>query len=240
MSDSEVITILITFHINQYRNLKHYYIHHIQNYCRDDFPQTVYYNRFVELQEKALVPMVLFLQLCSIGKCSGISCVDSTPIRTCHIKRELSHKTFKGIATKGKSTVGWFYGFKLHTVINDRGEIIYFIITQASVDDRNPLKSKSFHDKVFGKIFADRGYVSRDLFEQLVINGIHLITKMRKNMKNSLMLLSDKILLRKRALIETVNDQLKNICLIEHTRHWSLKNFIAKLISGLIAYNFYA
>lgn len=238
MSDSEVITIMICFHTGGFRCLKHFYINYIQKHCQSDFPKTVSYNRFVELQQKALLPMTLFLQLCCLGKCTGISYIDSTPLRVCHIKREHSHKTFKGIATKGKSTMGWFFGFKLHIIINDKGEILDFVFSQANVDDRVPLKNRRFHKKVFGKIFADRGYISQDLFEQLFVDGIHLITKIKKNMKNSLMLLSDKIYLRKRALIETVNDQLKNICQIEHTRHRCFENFIANMISALIAYNF--
>jgi hypothetical protein len=205
---------------------------------REDFPQTVSYNRFVELEQKIVVKMTLFLQLCCLGKSTGISYIDSTPLRVCHIKREHSHSTFKGIATKGKSSMGWFFGFKLHIVINDRGEIFDFVITQANVDDREPLKNKRFHDKLFGKIFADRGYISQDLFERLFVDGIHLITRLKKNMKNSLMSIGDKIYLRKHALIETVNDELKNICQVEHTRHRCFVNFMANMVSALIAYNF--
>jgi hypothetical protein len=238
LSDSEVITILICFHLKQYRNLKHFYINHVQEHWKEHFPQTVSYNRFVELQQKALLPMVIFLQMCCLGKCTGISYIDSTPLRVCHIKREYSHKTFKGLATKSKTSTGWIFGFKLHIIINDHGEILDFLFSQAHVDDREPLKSKRFHQKVFGKIFGDKGYISKELFEDLFVDGIHLITRLKKNMKNSLMLLSDKIYLRKRALIETVNDQLKNICQIEHTRHRCFENFIGNMISGLIAYNF--
>ena len=181
--------------------------------------------------------MVLFLQFCCLGCCTGISIIDSTPVRVCHIKREKSHKVFQGMATKGKSTIGWFFGFKLHLVINDKGEIIQFLITQAHVDDRDPLNNKRFHEKIFGKLFADKGYISKDLFEHLFVDNIHLITKIRKNMKNALMHLYDKIALRKRAIIETVNDLLKNDCQIEHTRHRCLNNFIGNLVAGLIAYN---
>lgn len=238
LSDSEVITILTLFHIKGYRCFKHFYICHVQKYMLDDFPETVSYNRFVELQQKALMPMALFLQLCCLGQCTGISFIDSTPIRVCHIKREYSHKTFQGLATKGQCSMGWFFGFKLHIVINDKGEILDFLFTQANVDDREPLKNKNFHDKIFGKLFGDKGYISKNLFEELFIDGIHLVTKIRKNMKNSLMHTYDKILLKKRALIESVNDELKNICQIEHTRHRSFINFISNLISGLIAYSF--
>ena len=238
MSDSEVTTIMIYFHLGGYRNLKHFYINHIQINCRKDFPNTVSYNRFVELQQKVLLPMTVFLQLCCLGKCTGISFVDSTPLRVCHIKREYSHKTFKGLATKGKTSVGWFFGFKLHIVINDKGEILDFLFTQANVDDREPLKDKRFHQRVFGKIFADKGYISNDLFEKLFVDGIHPITRIKKNMKNSLMLINDKICLRKRAIIETVNDQLKNICQLEHTRHRCFENYVGNMVSALIAYNF--
>ena len=204
-----------------------------------DFPNTVSYNRFVELQQKAIVPMVLFLQMCCLGQCSGISFMDSTLIKVCHSKREKQNRVFKGIAEKGRGSMGWFFGFKLHIIINERGQIIDFLITKGNVDDRQPLKDKTFHDKVFGKIFADRGYIGKDLFEQLFVDGIHLVTKIKKNMKNTLMHLYDKILLRKRAVVESVNDILKNQCQIEHTRHRSFGNFITNMISGLIAYAFY-
>lgn len=239
MSESEVISIMVFFHLKGYRCLKHFYIHYVQKHMISEFPETVSYNRFVELQSKSVLPMVVFLQSCCLGKCSGISFLDSTVLKACHYKREKQNKVFKGIAAKGRGTMGWFFGFKLHIIINERGEIIDFLITQGNVDDRQPLKDKAFHDKVFGKIFADRGYIGKDLFEKLFIDGIHLVTKIKKNMKNTLMHIYDKILLRKRAVIESVNDILKNQCQIEHTRHRSFDNFITNLISGLIAYAFY-
>lgn len=238
MSDSEVITILIMFHLMRYRDFKHFYINHVQKHLTAEFPVTVTYNRFVELQRKAFLPMCVYLKTRCLGDCTGISFIDSTPIRACHIKREKQNKVFKDLAIKGQCSLGWFFGFKLHIVINDKGEIIDFLFTPANTDDRQPLKDKSFHKKLFGKLFGDKGYISQTLFEDMFINNIHLITKPRKNMKNSLMHIQDKVLLRKRALIESVNDELKNICQIEHTRHRSVDNFLANLISGLIAYSF--
>jgi len=239
LSDSEVISIMVFFHLKGYRCLKHFYIHYVQKHMQSEFPETVSYNRFVELQSKSVLPMVVFLQTCCLGKCSGISFLDSTVLKVCHYKREKQNKVFRGMAAKGRGTMGWFFGFKLHIIINERGEIIDFLITQGNIDDRQPLKDKAFHDKVFGKIFADRGYIGKDLFEKLFVDGIHLVTKIKKNMKNALMHIYDKILLRKRAVIESVNDILKNQCQIEHTRHRSFDNFITNLISGLIAYAFY-
>ena len=239
LSDSEVMTILILFHSGHYRDLKHYYINHVKKHMKSEFPQTVSYNRFVELQKKVVVKLAIFLKMFFLRKFTGISYIDSTPIRVCHIKREKQHKVFKEFAQKGQCSLGWFYGFKLHLIINDKGEILDFIITPGNIDDRKPLSDMNLHKRIFGKLFGDKGYISKDLFEQLFIDGVHLITKIKKNMKNSLMLLQDKIALRKRALIETVNDELKNICQVEHTRHRSFDNFITNLLSELIAYSFF-
>ena len=239
LSDSEVMTILILFHSGHYRDLKHYYINHVKKHMKSEFPQTVSYSRFVELQKKVVVKLAIFLKMFCLGKCIGISYIDSTPIRVCHIKREKQHKVFKGFAQKGQCSLGWFYGFKLHLIINDKGEILDFIITPGNIDNRKPLSDMNLHKRIFGKLFGDKGYISKDLFEQLFIDGVHLITKIKKNMKNSLMLLQDKIALRKRALIKTVNDELKNICQVEHTRHRSFDNLVTNLLSGLIAYSFF-
>ncbi|HEX8575235.1 MAG TPA: IS982 family transposase [Flavobacterium sp.] len=239
LSQSEVMTILVLFHYGSFNNLKHFYLHYVQKHMKNEFPQTVSYNRFVELQKKAIIPLGVFIKTLALGKCTGISFIDSTPLRVCHIKREKQHKTFKAIAQKGQCSIGWFFGFKLHLVINDKGEILDFIITQGNIDDRKPLQDMKLHKNIFGKLYGDKGYISKDLFEKLFVDGVHLITKIRKNMKNALMLMHDKIALRKRALIETVNDELKNICQIEHTRHRSFHNFITNLLSGLIAYSFF-
>lgn len=238
LNDAEVITILIAFHLGGFRNLKHFYINYVQKHLQNDFPETVSYNRFVELQQKALLPMVLFLKTVRSGQSTGISFVDSTPIRVCKNKRIFNHKVFKDIAQRGKSTMGYFFGFKLHIVINDKGEIIDFVITPGNVDDRQPLKDSNFLKKIAGKLFADKGYVSQKLFENLFIDGIQLITGIRNNMKNQIMTMYDKIMLRKRSIIETVNDELKNICQVEHSRHRSFTNFLANMISGLLAYSF--
>lgn len=238
LNDAEVITILSLFHLCGFRNLKHFYINYVQKHMKGYFPQTVSYNRFVELQQKALLPMTVMLKQLRLGECTGISFVDSTPIRVCKNKRIFNHKVFKDIAQRGKSTMGYFFGFKLHIIVNDKGEIIDFVITPGNTDDREPLKDEKFLKKVAGKLFGDKGYVSKNLFENLFINGIQLITGIRNNMKNSLMTMSDKLTLRKRSIIETINDELKNICQIEHSRHRSLLNFFTNMISGLLAYSF--
>ena len=238
MSGSEVMTILVLLHLSQHRSLKHFYLYYVKKHMQAEFPQTVSYNRFVELMSSVLLPLTIYLKACRSGKCSGISFVDSTPLRVCHNKRIGSNKVFADIAQRGKTSMGWFFGFKLHIIVNDRGEVINFAFTEANADDRQPLISGKLLKEIWGKLFGDRGYISQNLFETLFVDGIHLITKIRKNMKNSLMNINDKILLRKRALIETINDELKNICQIEHSRHRSVVNFVTNTIAGLIAYSF--
>lgn len=237
MSDSEIMTILVIFHTRHFRDLKSFYLGYVCRHMYKEFPHTISYNRFVERQAQVGLYLLLFLQTCALGKCTGISIIDSTPLVSCHIKRAHMHKTMKGWDAKGKCTMGWFYGFKLHLIINDKGEIIQWQLTPGNVDDREPLKNKRFTERLFGKLFADRGYISHTLFEQLFIDDIHLVTRIKKNMKNSLMSLHDKLMLRKRSVIETVNDELKNVCQIEHTRHRSVNNFATNLFAGLIAYN---
>jgi len=239
MSQSEVITIMVLFHFGAFKNLKHFYLYYVKVHMNQDFPNTVSYNRFVELLQASTLAMTLFLKTCCLGSCTGISFIDSTPIRVCKNKRIPRHKVFDGIAERGKSTMGYFFGFKLHFIINDKGEILNFVITPGNTDDRAPLKDQRFIEKIKGKLYADKGYVSKQLTEVLFIDGLHLITHIRNNMKNVLMEMKDKILLRKRSVIETINDELKNICSIEHSRHRSFENFITNMISGLIAYCFF-
>jgi len=239
MSCSEVITIMVIFHTGGFRNMKHFYIYYVQKHLGHLFPDTVSYNRFVELMQAVALPMTLFMKTCCMGEATGISFIDSTPIRVCKNKRIKRNKVFKGIAQLGKSTMGYFFGFKLHIVINDKGELLNIVITQGNVDDREPLKNKNFVNALKGKLFADKGYISKELTNLLFINGLHLITNIRNNMKNVLMEMKDKIMLRKRSVIETVNDELKNMCQVEHSRHRSFDNFITNLIAGLIAYSFF-
>lgn len=239
MSQSEVITIMILFHLSGFKCIKHFYLFYVQRHMRGEFPRTVSYNRFTELMQSNILPLAMFLKTCRMGKCTGISFIGSTVLRVCHNKRIKRNKVFKELAKVGKSTMGYFYGFKLHLVINDKGEVLSFVITPGNVDDREPLKQESFLKDIFGKLFGDKGYVSKQLADILFVDGIHLITQLRNNMKNSLMTLSDKIHLRKRSIIETVDDELKNICQVEHSRHRSIGNFFTNLIAGLIAYSFF-
>jgi hypothetical protein len=233
LSMSEIMTIVIYFHQSHYRNFKAYYTRHVSDQLNSEFPDLVSYNRFVELMPRVQLPLLAYFIHCR-GKCRGISFVDSTPIRVCHNLRIPRHKVFSGLAGRGKSSTGWFYGFKLHLIVNDEGQILSFNLTPGNVDDRKPVPVMT--KGLFGKIFADKGYISQRLFDELFAQGLQLVTSVRKNMQNRLMPIADKLMLRKRSIIETINDQLKNISQIEHSRHRSFDNFLVNLLSGLIAY----
>lgn len=237
MSDSEIMTILLMFHFGSFRNFKHYYIMHIRG--GKDFPNAVSYNRFVELESRVFFQIMFFLNLRAFGRCTGITFVDSTMIPVCHNMRRYTNKVFKGIATDGKGTMGWCHGFKLHLACNDRGEILAFVLTGANVDDRDPQVWTVFAKRLYGKLFADRGYISQKLFDSLWEDGLHLVTGLRSNMKNKLMPLYDRMMLRKRLVIETINDLLKNQAMVVHSRHRSINNFIMNLIAALGAYCFF-
>jgi hypothetical protein len=238
MSLSEVMTVIVLFHLSGYRCFKWYYQMQVCVGMRDCFPNPVSYNRFVELMGCALLPLLLYTWGFRRGRPTGVGFIDSTPLKVCHNRRIYSHKVFEMYAARGKSSTGWFYGFKLHLVINDRGEICSFCLTAGNVDDRNADVIGLLCRELWGKLFGDRGYISQALFERLYRQGIRLITRLRKNMKNKLMDMGDKILLRKRAVIESVNDFLKNICQVEHTRHRSIVNFLVNLVGALSAYSF--
>ncbi len=234
LSMSEVMTILILFQTVGFRNFKTFYVGYILTHLKRDFPGAPSYTRFLELKKQAIFPMYCFL-LNQMGKCTGISYIDSTSLEVCHLKRTWDHRVFKGMARKGKTTKGWFYGFKLHIVTNQKGELLAFALTPGNVNDRKPVQKLCKH--IFGKLFGDKGYISKCLFEDLQSNGVQLVTKLKNNMKNKLMSLTDRILLKKRGIIESIIDQLKNIFQIEHSRHRSPVNFIVNLLSGMVAYS---
>lgn len=234
LSMSEIMTILIAFHQSAYRNFKQFYLKHVCVYWRQAFPSLVSYQRFVEWIPSTLLPLCVYLKSC-FGACTGISFIDATALRVCHNRRISQHRVFQEMAARGKTSVGWFFGFKLHLLVNERGELLNIALTPGNQDDRKPVPE--LLKKMFGKVFGDRGYVSQKLAKQLLQDyGINFFAKPRRNMKNKLMRLSDKLMSRKRSIIETIIDQLKNISQIEHSRHRSPVNFMVNVLCGLIAY----
>lgn len=231
---SEIMTIMICFHQSCYRNFKTYYLEKVQKYWQAYFPRLVSYNRFLEWMPSTLIPLCAYLRS-RFGSCSGISFMDSTSLRVCHNKRISQHKVFQNLAARGKTSVDWFFGFKLHLVVNDKGELLNFQVTPGNVDDRRPVPK--LLQQLFGKVFADQGYISGKLTKDLLESvGVQLITKLKRNMKQRLMPLGNRLLLRKRAVIETMIDQLKNISQIEHSRYRSPVNCFVNILCGLIAY----
>lgn len=233
LSTSEIMSIVIHFHHSRYREFKAYYKQYVAIHLRSAFPKLVSYERFVALIPRILVPLTAFLQT-RYGSCTGISFIDSTSLTVCHNKRISQHKVLKGGAKRGKTSMGWFFGFKLHLVVNDCGDLLACQLTPGNVDDRKPVPYLA--QELWGKLFGDKGYISQSLFEELWEQDVQLITRLRKNMKEKLMPLADRLLLRKRSIIETIIDQLKNISQIEHSRHRSPVNYFVNVIAGLIAY----
>ena len=184
LSMSEIMTILIAFQTSGVRTFKSYY-GYLLAYHRSEFPGLVSYDRFVSLIPRAVVPLFVYLHTRGLDVPTGISFIDSTALKVCHNKRIRSNRVFAGLAQIGKTTMGWFFGFKLHLVINDRGGLLNYRLTAGNVDDRVPVMAMS--RGLFGKLFGDKGYVSQSLFEALLGKGVKLITHLRKKMKPCLL-----------------------------------------------------
>ncbi len=233
LSLAELMTLVVLFHQIRYRHFKWFYLHYVCQHLRSEFPRLPSYNRCVELLPRCnLALAALFRNL--KGQCLGISIADSTPLAVCDNLRIGRHRVFKGLAARGKSSTGWFFGFKLHAVINHRGELLNIQVTSGNVDDRQPLPDLT--GGLFGKLYADKGYLSKKLTSTLKGQGLDLITRVRRNMKQVMLSAFDHALLKRRALIETVFHELKNLCQIEHSRHRSPLNFAVNLLAGIIAY----
>lgn len=236
---SEIIAINIYYSFSGYKNFKDYYCNHVLVSLNSDFKNLVSYNRFVELQQKAYFPLMLFFKTFCLRqyKCTGISFIDSFSLKVCHNRRISSHKVFKKFARRGKTSVGWFFGFKVHFVINEYGQILSLYVTPGNISDNNSKVLKTLSKDLLGSLFGDKGYiVGKEMQSYLQNKGIRLITKIKKNMKNKFMYIRDKLLLRKRGIIESVIGILKNIFSIEHTRHRNIFNFLTHIFSTLIAY----
>jgi transposase len=235
LSLAELMTLLVLFHQVRYRQFKQFYLCHASAHLRSEFPRLPSYQRCVELMPRACGALAALFE-CLKGACSGISIADSTPIAVCDNLRIRRHKVFDGMAARGKSSTGWFYGFKLHAIINHLGELVSIKLTPGNVDDRKALKGMSVSSNLFGTLFADKGYLAKWLTEYLAERGTALVTKVRKNMPKPEYSAFDQAILRQRSLIETVFDELKNLSQIEHTRHRSVSNFTVNLLAGVVAY----
>ena len=232
---SEVMTLLIAFHQSGYTTFKHFYLKHVCVYWRSEFPNLVSYSRFVQLKQEVLTLLMIYFSS-QRGTCSGVSFVDSTRLRVCNTKRISSHRVFTEAAERSKTSMGWFYGFKLHLIINDSGELLDVTLTAANRDDRSRLWGLVPDGQFHGSLYGDSGYISEDLREKLRKAGINLVYTVRKHMDPLAISPYDEGLLKKRILIESVIGVLKTQTQLEHTRHRSFANFQVNVVSALIAY----
>lgn len=238
LSASEICTILVGYHLSGYKCFEYYYRECILKTYLNCFPKAPSYGRFV-YHTVWVLPLLLLLLLfkCAQSLRSGYYFIDSKKLEVCHLRREREHKVFKGIARKGKGSMGWFYGLKLHLVINHLGEIVSFLITPASTADNNHSVLRWLLAGLKGKCCGDKGYLTT-LFEHFYTEGLQLLTKPKKNMKLLPAFREDIKLLKQRPLIESVNDILATVCNVEHSRHRNPWHGMASILSALIAYQY--
>jgi transposase len=232
LSHSEIMTIILIFQESPCRNFKYFYQSYLRLY-KAEFPKLPCYDRFIALMPRVLSFFVILLH-CLLAPGKDLAYIDATSLAVCHPKRISRNKVFKGLAALGKTTKGWFLGFKLHVIINENGALMRVKLTPGNVDDRKVVPQMTRN--LSGLLFGDKGYISKDLFHKLYTRGLKLVTGVKKSMKNILMPWNEKILLKKRSLIETVFGYLKNTLMLEHTRHRSPLNMLIHLISTLIVY----
>jgi hypothetical protein len=233
MTTSEIMTIIICFHISHYRDFKNYYLGYVSHFYKDAYLDLLSYIRFLEVMPKKLVPLPTYFTILK-GESTGIEFIDSTSIKVCRNLRIPQHKTFDGIAQRGKGTMGCFYRFKLHIITNFKGEIVAAKLTTGNIHDTKPVRELA--TRLIGKLYADKGYISKNLKADLLDNDIELVTNLRKNMKAKALYLWDRAMLSRQFIIEPINEQLKNISQIEYSRHRSSNGFILNLLGGLVAY----
>jgi len=233
LSRSEMLFIVVLFHLSPYKNFKTFYLYGIGVQYRACFGDLPHYDRFVSLMPRLFVPLMGLLHSLS-GEETGLSFAASTKLAVCHNRRIHRHKVFDGLAARGKTAMGWFFGLKLHFVINHKGQIVALTITPGNTADSAVLDEITQH--LSGKAYADKGDISREVFLKLWQRGLHLITGIKRNMRNHLMPLADKLMLRKRFVIETVLDILKCGMGLEHSRHRSVINAMVHVLSCLVAY----
>lgn len=233
LSLSELMTLVVLFHQLRFRQFKSFYLFYALPHLRREFPELPGYAHCVALLPRCAAPLAaLFAAL--KGQCDGVSIVDATALAVCDNRRIPRHRVFEGLAARGKTSMGWFFGFKLHLAVNAKGELLNVRLTPGSTDDRKPVPGLC--EGLFGLLFGDKGYISKDLAKTLEEQGLALVTTVKKNMKPVPRTDFEKAILRRRSLVETVIDELKNLCQIEHTRHRSVANFLVNLMAGIVAY----
>lgn len=230
---SEIITILLVLHSSRFKYLKSFYQGVMGNVLRQYFPGMPCYERFVTIQKSVFMPLMFFL-FSRLGQRTGIYYIDSTALPICHNRRISRHKTFAGLAARGKTSMGWFFGFKLHLVFNQLNQIVALKITPGNVADTKAVPSLT--KNLTGKLFGDKGYIGKNLAEQLLRRGLALFTRIRKNMKSLPLSMTDKMLLNARNLAETIIGHIKAFSSLNLPKHRSPINAFLHILAALTAY----
>lgn len=238
LSLSEVMCIMIVYHHSGMKCFQYYYRELVEKEMRPYFPDIPCYPRFVQLIPRAAIALMLFVNVYRTGQAQGCYFADSKKLPVCHNFRIKSNRVFKEIASRSKSSTGWFYGLKLFLVINAVGEIMNCIISPAALADNNFQMMQQLFKGLKGYVFADKGFISQKAFEYFYLHGLKLITTIRRNMKSKLMPVFERLLRGKRGIIESVNDILVTVCDIDHTRHRSPINCVAHAYAGVAAYTY--
>ena len=233
LSLSELMTIILFFSLSPYKDFKNYYLAHFHGERKNLFNLPTY-SRIVRLWPQIMLPLTILLHSLT-GDHTGTYFIDATKLQICHNKRTSSNKVFAQKAKMGKSSYGWFMGFKLHLIINNHGQVMAIKITQGNKSDLSVAEKLS--KDLLGKLYGDKGYISKKLFNDLYNRGLKIITGIRKDMKNHLLETEEKIMLRKRSLIEGVFNILKNRMCLEHTRHRSPLNFMIHILACVVSYS---
>jgi hypothetical protein len=233
LCESEIIVILLILHSSGFKYLKNFYNSPLGEVLRRYFPGMPCYERFVELQKRAFIPLAFFL-LSRMGKKTGIYYIDSTALTVCHNRRIHRHKTFEGLAARGKTSMGWFFGFKLHLVFNNLNEIVAFKLTPGNVSDIEPVEDLT--KTLTGKLFGDKGYIGKKLAKTLLARGLALFTRVRKNMKSLPISMIDKLLLNKRNMAETILGGIKAFSSLNLPKHRLALNGLLHILAALTAY----
>ena len=230
---SEIITLLLVLHSSGCKYLKHFYHDFATPLLRQSFPGMPCYEQFVTVQKRAFVPLMFFLLSC-LGKQTGIYYIDSTALPVCDNHRIYRHKTFAGLAARGKTSMGWFFGFKLHLVFNNLNGIVACKLTPGQVHDTKPVAQLTKH--LLGKLFGDKGYIGKRPAQELLRRGLTLFTRVRKNMKSLPLSIADKLLLNARNMAETIIGRIKQFSSLNLPKHRLPLNAFLHLAAAITAY----
>jgi hypothetical protein len=231
--DSEIMTILLLYHASRFKNFKTFYKGVVLGLLRTHFPGAPCYERFITLTQRVWA-LLAFFMASRMGKRTDIYYIDSTPLVVCHNRRIYRHKTFAGLAERGKTSTGWFFGFKLHLVFNHQREIVALKLTPGNVSDAAPVPELT--KDLVGKLFGDKGYIGQKLANELLRRGLALMTRVRSNMRSLPVSFFDKALLNGRNIAETIIGHIKEFSSLRLPKHRSVFNAFTHITAAIIAY----